>query len=162
MRRTAFAGLLTFLVGLLVAGCAHDVYQKQADAIKEHSRAFYQHLEADRVTAAIGENEQIEALAIRLGEQIRTRRRQPAADQVDREWAMVKTAKTAAAENWLALARYLTHKQRYEQARRTYQRILDTYGDKLYRTYTEQAELGLHDLNILTAPVANPPLANPQ
>jgi len=146
MRSTAFAGTFTFLVGLLVASCVHDVYQEHADVIKEHSRPFYQHLGADRVTAAIGENEQIEGLAIELGEKIRTRRHQPVADRVDRDWAMLRTAKTAAVENWLALARYLTQKQRYEQARRTYQRILDTYGDKLNRTYTEQAELGLRDL----------------
>jgi len=156
VRPTAFAQTFTWLVGFLVVGCAHDIHQQRADAIKEHSRAFYEHLRADRVPAAIGENERIEALAIDLGEQIRTRRQQLGANQVDREWAMLRTAKSAAAENWLALARYLTHKERYEQARRTYQRILDTYGDPLYRSYTEQAELGLRDLNILSAPAAKP------
>jgi tetratricopeptide (TPR) repeat protein len=156
MRPTAFAQTVTWLVGFLVVGCAHDIHQQRADAIKEHSRAFYEYLQADRVPAAIGENERIEALAIDLGEQIRARRQQPGANRVDREWAMLKTAKSAAAENWLALAKYLTRKERYEQARRTYQRILDTYGDPLYRTYTEQAELGLRDLNILSAPSAKP------
>ncbi|MGH7166604.1 MAG: hypothetical protein ACREIS_13890 [Nitrospiraceae bacterium] len=156
MRPNVLVGTLTLLGSALLVACAHDIYQERADAIKNHSGAFYRHLQADRVTAAIGENEQIETLAIELGEKIRTRAHQPGSNQVDRDWALVRTAKGAAAENWLALARYLTIKQRYEQARRTYQRILDTYADKPYRSYTEQAALGLRDLNILSAPATAP------
>lgn len=144
----------TFLLSLLIPvtvllGCAQDPYQRRADAIKDHAAAFYNHLEHGRVSAAIIENERIEALASELGQQILQRRRQPAANEVDREWAMLTTAREAAAENWLALARYFTRTKRYEEARGTYQRILSSYSEPRFRQYRDQARLGLRDLDMI-------------
>ena len=137
---------------LLVVGCAHDPYQQRADVIKNHVEAFYSNLKADRVASAIRENEQIEAMAGQMGQTIRTRANQPAMNQVDREGVLYKTASETAVENWLSLARYFVIKKRYDEARSTYQRILDTYTGPSFRVYTDQAATGLHDVNIVDPP----------
>ena len=57
--RIAAAGFAVLLgLGL---GCTHDTYQQRADIVKDHVEAFYSHLKANHVEAAVRENEQIEA-----------------------------------------------------------------------------------------------------
>ena len=137
---------------LCVIGCTHDPYQQRADAIKDHVESFYSNLKADRVASAIRDNEQVEAMAGQMGQTIRTRLNQPAMNQLDREGLLYKTASETAVENWLSLGRYFMIKKRYDQARATYQRILDTYPGPAYRTYAEQAAAGLRDVNIVDPP----------
>ena len=72
-----------------------------------------------------------------MGQTIRARLNQPAMNQVDREGVLYKTASETAIENWLSLGRYLVVKKRYDQARATYQRILDTYSGPAYRAPTD-------------------------
>ncbi|HET8580060.1 MAG TPA: hypothetical protein VFL31_03600, partial [Nitrospiraceae bacterium] len=57
------ATTLSLMLALLLWGCTQDVYQQRTGAMKTHVRSFYEHLEADQVTAAVLENEQIEAMA---------------------------------------------------------------------------------------------------
>ena len=104
--RLSAASTLSLLLALLLWGCVQDVYQQRAGTMKTYVRAFYDHLEADRVTAAVLENEQIEALARDMEAGIRRRAHQTATNQVDRDWMQVKSANETAAENWLALAKY--------------------------------------------------------
>jgi tetratricopeptide (TPR) repeat protein len=141
--------------GLFVGACAHDTYEQRADAIKDHSEAFYTHLKANRLEAAIRENEQIEAMAGEMGRTVRRRASLLGASSVEREFALMKTAHEAAASNWLALGQYFAIKKQYAQARATYQRILNTYDDPTDRPYREQAALALEDLNILDPPSAS-------
>jgi hypothetical protein len=141
--------LLSLLLPVMLLSCAQDPHQRRADTIKDRAAAFYSHLEHGRVTAAIIENERIEALASELGQAILQRRRQPAANEVDREWAMLTTAREAAAENWLALARYFMRTKRFEEARGTYQRILSSYNEPRFRQYRDQARIGLQDLDMI-------------
>jgi hypothetical protein len=151
-------GIICGLSGvLLIVGCAQDLQQRRAETIKTHVRAFYDNLAADRVTAAITENEQIEGVASVIGQEILQRRRQPADNQIDRDWMMLRTAKETAAENWLALGRYLVLTKRFEEARGTYQRILSTYNEPRYHAYAEQAKTGLRDLDLILAPPVPPP-----
>ncbi|HKN86121.1 MAG TPA: hypothetical protein VJV04_04630 [Nitrospiraceae bacterium] len=144
--------LWPYVLALVVIGCTHDPYQQRADAIKDHVEAFYSNLKSGRVASAIRDNEQIEAMAGQMGQTIRTRLNQPAMNQVDREGVLYKAASETAVENWLSLGRYFMIKKRYDQARATYQRILDTYTGSAYRTYVEQAEAGLRDVNIVDPP----------
>src|SRR5689334_23774903 len=144
--------------GLFLAACAHDTYQQRADLIKEHSEAFYTHLKANRVESAIRENEQIEAMASDMGRTVRKQASLQGTTQAEREFALMKTAHEAAATNWLALGQYFAIKKQYPQARATYQRIINTYGDPTDKPYREQAARALEDLNILQPPSAS---ANP-
>lgn len=154
---TSLAGVTVSLVAsLLVWGCAEDVYQRLAGDMEAHTRTFYRHLQAGRVAAAIVENEQIEATAATLQEDILRRRQQLGANQIDRDWMMVVTAKQVAAQNWLALARYLVQTRQYDRARGTYARVLASYTDEIYRTYAEQARTGLQDLEMILAPSKAP------
>lgn len=144
---------------LLLSSCAHDTYQQRADLVKEHSEAFYTHLKANRVESAIRENEQIEAMASDMGQTVRKRASQQGTTTVEREFALMKTAREAAATNWLALGQYFAIKKQYPQAKATYQRVLNTYNDSTDRQYREQAARALEDLNILnpsTTSVTNP------
>ena len=144
---------------LLLSSCAHDTYQQRADLVKEHSEAFYTNLKANRVESAIRENEQIEAMASEMGQTVRKRASQQGTTTVEREFALMKTAREAAATNWLALGQYFAIKKQYAQARATYQRVLNTYNDSTDRQYREQAARALEDLNILnpsTTSVTNP------
>jgi len=146
-------GRVLLWVSMLIAiGCTHDPYQQRADVIKDHVESFYSNLKSNRVASAIRDNEQIEAMAGQMGQTIRTRLNQPAMNQLDREGLLYKTASETAVENWLSLGRYFVIKKRYDQARATYQRILDTYAGPAYRTYAEQASAGLRDVNIVDPP----------
>ena len=150
--RTETIPVSVLVMSLLAGGCAGDLYQQRADAMKSHTKAFYQHLRADRVTAATHENERLEALAGQIEATILRRQNQLADSEVDRDWMQAKAAREAALENWLALAKYLTVKKQYPQARGTYERILVTYKDARYRTYADQARAGLRDLDMILAP----------
>jgi len=152
MRRLPLTVIVPLLAGLLGSGCTRDLYQQRAETMKDHVEAFYKHLRADRVSAAILENEQIEGMAAQMEEGILRRQNQLAASDIDRDWMQVKAARETAAENWLALAKYLVLKKRYDQARGTYQRVLATYAEARYRTYAEQAKAGLRDLDLILAP----------
>ena len=152
VRRWSLGRVLSLTFILIAIGCTHDPYQQRADLMKDHVESFYLNLKSDRVASAIRDNEQIEAMAGQMGQTIRTRANQPAMNHVDREGVLYKTASETAVENWLSLGRYLVIKKRYEQARATYQRILDTYTGSAYRTYTEQAAAGLRDVNIVDPP----------
>jgi hypothetical protein len=147
----ASGGLLTMIL-TVGTGCSHDVHQERAATIKDHVEAFYDHLTHDRVAAAIRENEEIEAMAGRMGTTIKRRVNQPGANQVDREWTDLKTANETAAQNWLALGQYLSIKKQYPQARATYQRVVDTYTGDNERVYREQAQRALRDLDMLNTP----------
>lgn len=142
---------LGILLGLSI-GCAHDTYQQRADILKEHVEAFYSHLKANHVEAAVRENEQIEAMAAQMGETVRKRAQLQGSTQVEREFALMKTANEAAAQNWLALGQYFSIKKQYAQARATYQRVVDTYTNPTDRSYREQAQRALKDLDILSPP----------
>lgn len=145
---------LILLGGFLAAGCAHDTYQERANLMKDHTEAFYTHLKANRVESAVRENEQIEAMAGEMGQTVRKRAAQQGTTPVEREFALMKTAREAAAANWLALGQYFAIKKQYPQARATYQRVLNTYTNPTDRSYREQAARALEDLNILNPPAA--------
>lgn len=150
--RIAASGWPIAMILTLWIGCSHDVHQERTATIKDHVEAFYDHLTHDRVAAAIRENEEIEAMAARMGATIKRRVNQPGANQVDREWTDLKTANETAAQNWLALGQYLSIKKQYPQARATYIRVLDTYTGDTDRPYREQAQRALRDLDMLSAP----------
>ena len=150
------AGLL--LIGSLsLVDCAHDTYKERADLVKSHSEAFYTHLKANQVEAAIHENEQIEDLASQMGETVRKRVSQQGSSSVQQEFALMKTAREAAAANWVALGQYFAIKKQYPRARATYQRVVDTYTNPTDRSYREQAARALKDLDILNPPATATP-----
>jgi hypothetical protein len=158
-RQHNLAGAVSCMVvgTLLFASCAHDSYQERANLVKDHAEAFYDHLKANRVEAAVHENEQIEAMAFQMGETVRKRAAQQGTTQVEREFALMKTANEAAVTNWLALGQYFSIKKQYPQARATYQRIIDTYTNPTERPYREQAQRALKDLEILNPTTATSP-----
>lgn len=150
--------VICMVVGMLVVtSCAHDSYQERANLVKDHAEAFYGHLKANQVEAAIHDNEQIEAMAFQMGETVRKRAAQQGTTQVEREFALMKTTNEAAVTNWLALGQYFSIKKQYAQARATYQRIIDTYTNPTERLYREQAQRALKDLEILSPTTANSP-----
>jgi len=154
--RQCSCSLVIFLVAsVFVVGCAQDRYQQRAETIKDHVERFYKHLEEDRVAAAVGENEHIEALGRELERGLLQRAGRMDTNQKTREWSMVKTANETAAENWLALARYFVQKQDYQRARGTYQRVIETYQRKPYEPFADRAEVGLRDLDLILAPSKN-------
>ncbi len=157
LHNSAVAVTLMALGMLLLVGCAHDSYQERANLVKDHAEAFYGHLKANRVEAAVHENEQIEAMASQMGDTVRKRAAQQGTTQVDREFALMKTTNEAAVTNWLALGQYFSIKKQYAQARATYQRVIDTYTNPTERTYREQAQRALQDLEILSPTTANSP-----
>ena len=134
---------------LMLTQCAHDTYQQRADLIKKHSEAFYSHLKANRVEAAIRENEMIEAMAGQMGDTVKKTAARQGTASVEREFSLMKTANEAAATNWLALGQYFAIKKLYPQARATYQRVIDTYTNPTDRLYREKAIRALNDLDIL-------------
>lgn len=142
---------------LLFVGCAHDSYQERANLVKDHAEAFYGHLKANRIEAAVHENEQIEAMASQMGDTVRKRAVQQSTTQIDREFALMKTTNEAAATNWLALGQYFSIKKQYAHARATYQRVIDTYTNPTERPYREQAQRALKDLEILSPTTATSP-----
>lgn len=139
----------------LLIHCAHDPYQERANLIKDHTESFYTHLKANRVEPAIRENEQIEAMAGEMGRTVRARASRQGTTQVEREFALMKTARETAATNWLALGQYFAIKKQYPQARATYQRVMNTYNDPIDRSYREQAARALKDLDILNPPTTS-------
>lgn len=141
---------------ILSASCSHDTYQQRADIVKDHVEAFYSHLKTNHVEAAVRENEQIEAMAGQMAETVRKRAQMQGTTQVEREFALMKTANEAAAQNWLALGQYFSIKKQYAQARATYQRVVDTYTNPTDRSYREQAQRSLKDLDILSPSTAKP------
>ncbi|MER3423359.1 MAG: hypothetical protein C4293_09160 [Nitrospiraceae bacterium] len=148
-RVMASAMALPLVAGLFIA-CSQDLYQQRTARMNGTLRAFYDHLKADRTSAALVENEKLEALAASLRAEIQ-QRGPLSANQVDRDWMLLKTAQEAAAENWLTLARYFVLKGRYEEAGGAYRRILNAYSDALYQPYLDQARTGFHNLEILTS-----------
>jgi hypothetical protein len=66
----------------------------------------------------------------------------------------MKTTNEAAATNWLALGQYFAIKKQYPQARATYRRVIDTYTNPTERSYREQAQRALQDIDILNPPTA--------
>jgi uncharacterized protein HemY len=139
-------------LGVLLAlsfGCTHDTYQQRADIVKDHVEAFYSHLKANHVEAAVRENEQI-SHGCWMGRPFESGHSYKAT-QVG-EFALMKTANEAAAQNWLALGQYFSIKKQYAQARATYQRVIDTYTNPTDRSYREQAQRALKDLDILSPP----------
>ena len=145
------AGVIALFV-LILSGCAADPYQRRADVMKDHVENFYTHLKANRVAAAVHENEQIEAMADQMADTVKKRGRMGGLGQVEREFALMKTARGTAAQNWIALGQYFAIKQQPEKARASYQRVVDTYTDQTERTYREQATRALNDLEILSGP----------
>ena len=145
------AGVITLVV-LIMSGCAADPYQRRADVMKDHVETFYTHLKANRVAAAVHENEQIEAMADQMADTVRKQGQLQGTSQVEREFALMKTARGTAAQNWIALGQYFAIKQQPEKARASYQRVVDTYTNPTERTYREQAARALNDLEILSGP----------
>ena len=86
------------LLALTVPGCAHDTYQERADIMKNHSEAFYTHLRAHRVEAAVHENQKIEAMADQMAETVRKRAQLQGTTHVEREFALMKTARETSAQ----------------------------------------------------------------
>lgn len=142
------------LLALIASGCAHDTYQQRAGDVKDHVEAFYTNLKANRVEAAVHENEQIEAMADRMADTVRKRAQLQGTSQVEREFALMKTARETAAQNWIALGQYFAIKKQPDKARATYQRVVDTYTNPTERTYREQAARALKDIELLS-PAAN-------
>lgn len=140
---------IALLIGVAV-GCAQDTYQQRADVVKDHVEGFYSSLKANRIEAAVHENEQIEAMADQMAETVRKRAKLQGTTQVEREFALLKTARETAAQNWIALGQYFAIKKQPERARATYQRVIDTYTNPTERTYREQAARALKDLDILS------------
>jgi len=141
---------------ILSASCTHDTYQQRADIVKDHVEAFYSHLKANHVEAAVRENEQIEAMAGEMGDTVRRRAQMQGTTHVEREFALMKTANEAAAQNWLALGQFFSIKKQYAQARATYQRVVETYTNPTDRSYREQAQRALKDLDMLSPPAPKP------
>ncbi len=144
-------GLITVFF-LILSGCAQDSYQRRADVMKNHVETFYQHLRANRVGAAVHENEQIEAMADQMADTVRKQGQLQGTSQVGREFALMKTARETAAQNWIALGQYLAIKQQPQRARATYQRVIDTYTNPTEHAYREQAARALKDLEIVSEP----------
>lgn len=142
------------LLCLLLSACGHDFYKQRADMIRAHAEAFQTNLKANRIEAAIYENEEIEATASEVSRAIQKRERPLASDQVDHEWKLLKTAIDAAASNWLALGRQLTTNKQYDKARAAYQRVIDTYTGEAEQPFRERAARAKRDLDILNPPVS--------
>ncbi len=154
--RTLVGAIVSCVLVIPWTGCAKDLYQQRTVLIKDHIRNFYDHLQSDRVRSAIFENERLEALASTIGAEIRQSPQSFADNQVNRDWVLLKTANQAAAENWLHLGRYLTHRNRYDEALGAYQRVLSTYRDEQYQAYREQAKAGLQDIETILVPSPRP------
>ncbi|MBX3307898.1 MAG: hypothetical protein KF751_17780 [Nitrospira sp.] len=148
-------GALSLFV-LLLSGCAQDQYQRRADVMKDHVENFYSHLKANRVGSAVHENEQIELMADQMADTVKKRGRMGGLGQVEREFALMKTARETSAQNWIALGQYFTLKQQPDRARASYQRVIDTYTNPTEQVYREQAARALKDLDIVSAPSPDP------
>lgn len=148
-------GVMSLFV-LLLFGCAQDQYQRRADVMKDHVENFYSHLKANRVGSAVHENEQIELMADQMADTVKKRGQMGGIGQVEREFALMKTARETSAQNWIALGQYFTLKQQPDKARASYQRVIDTYTNPTERAYREQAARALKDLDIVSTPSLDP------
>lgn len=148
-------GVMSLFV-LLLFGCAQDQYQRRADVMKDHVENFYSHLKANRVGSAVHENEQIELMADQMADTVKKRGQMGGIGQVEREFALMKTARETSAQNWIALGQYFTLKQQPDKARTSYQRVIDTYTNPTERAYREQAARALKDLDIVSTPSLDP------
>ena len=144
--------LMVMLLSLLMVTCSQNRHQQQVNFIKDHVRNFYTYLEKDKVSSALLENEEIEALASDMERHLLQQATRMDATQKANAWVMVKTAREAAAENWLALARYFVVTNQIDRARRTYQRIVDSYDQRPYESYRDRAKQGLLDLDRMVIP----------
>ena len=151
-----FHQLSSILFCLLITACAHeyDFYNKRADMIRAHVVIFQTYLKANRIEAAIYENEEIEATASEVSNAIKKRGKPLANNQVDYEWKLLKMAIDAAATNWLALGRQLTINKQYDQARAAYQRVIETYTGEAEQSYRERAARAKRDIDILNPPIS--------
>lgn len=143
------AGFLLVLAFITIS-CAPDAYQRRASTIKDHVEAFYDHLKANRVSAAIHENEEIEVMADQMAEAVRKGARRQGTTPVEREFALMKTARETAAQNWIVLGQYFAIKQQPDKARATYQRVVDTYTNSTEQVYRDQAARALKDLEMVS------------
>ena len=157
LRNSLLAYTLACLGGTF-SGCAQDTYQHRADIIKDHVEGFYSHLKANRVGAAVHENQQIEAMADEMAETVKKRAQLHGTSHAEREFALMKTARETAAQNWIALGQYFAIKRQTDQARATYQRVVETYTNPTERLYRDQAAQALKDLTIVSP---DPSQANP-
>ena len=148
-------GALSLFV-LVLSGCAQDQYQRRADVMKDHVENFYSHLKANRVGSAVHENEQIELMADQMADTVKKRGRMGGLGQVEREFALMKTARETSAQNWIALGQYFRLKQQPDRARASYQRVIDTYTNPTEQAYREQAARALKDLDIVSGPSSDP------
>jgi rubrerythrin len=142
-------GIIALFI-VMLSGCAQDSYQRRADTIKDHVEDFYGHLKANRVSAAVHENEEIEAMADQMADTARKRAQLRGTTDAQREFALMKTARDTAAQNWIALGQYFSIKQQPDKARASYQRVVDTYTNPTERVYREQAARALKDLEIVS------------
>lgn len=145
-----------YTLALLVAtlsSCTHDVYGQRAAIIEDHVEAFYSYLKSNQVEAAIHENHRIEAMADEMAETVKQQAQLHGTSHVEREFALMKTARETAAQNWIALGQYFAIKQQPEKARASYQRVVDTYTNPAELRYREQAARAIEDLKI-TAPAS--------
>jgi hypothetical protein len=149
-RHKGFSLAALLFITLLAANCAHDTYQKRADILKDHVEGFYSNLKVNRVEAAVHENEAIESMANQMADTVRKRAKLQGTTQVEREFALMQTARETAAQNWIALGQYFAIKKQPERARITYQRIIDTYTNPAERPYREQAARALKDIDLLS------------
>jgi DUF1680 family protein len=141
-------------LAVLASSCSLDPYQRRANVIKDHVEGFYAHLKANRVDSAIRENQQIEAMADEMAGTIRKQARLQGTTQVEREFALMKTARETSAQNWMALGQYFVIKQQTDKARALYQRVVDSYTNPTERLYREQAARALKDLDIIAPPAS--------
>jgi hypothetical protein len=144
----------SILLCLLLTACGHDFYKQRTDTIRAHVEAFQTNLKANRIEAAIYENEEIEAAASEVANAIKKRGKPLPTDQADHELKLLKTAIDAAAGNWLALGRKLTMNKQYDQARAAYQRVIDTYTGEAEQPFRERAARAKRDIDILNPPVS--------
>lgn len=136
------------VLAFMTISCAPDSYQRRASTIKDHVEAFYDHLKANRVSAAIHENEEIEVMADQMAETVRNGARRQGTTPVDREFALMKTARETAAQNWIVLGQYFAIKQQLDKARAAYQRVVDTYTNPTEQVYRDRAARALKDLEM--------------
>jgi DUF1680 family protein len=150
---------MVFALALLVvafSSCARDAYERRADIINDHVEAFYAYLKANRVEAAMHENHRIEAMADEMAETVKKQAQLRVTSHVEREFALMKTARETAAQNWIALGQYFAIKQQPEKARASYQRVVETYTNPEELRYREHAARAIEDLKI-TAPSSGRP-----
>ncbi len=142
------------LGGLIASACAIDPSRERADLVKAHVESFYTYLKSNRVEAAVHENQQLEAMADALAETVRKRAKMHGPSQAAREFALMKTTRETAAQNWIALGQYFAIRRQTDKARATYQRVIDTYTNPTEQVYRKQAALALKDLAIVS-PASN-------